>query len=92
MWEHYNDPDQESEPRWELLVTPGLKRAITRSMPAQERKKYGNEAAELTLKHWLFVKKLQVDANRNKLEIRDYNLVEIDAELLLTSPTFDEVS
>ncbi|GMH81850.1 hypothetical protein TrVE_jg5381 [Triparma verrucosa] len=90
MWEHYNDPDQESEPRWELLITPGLKRAITRSMPAQERKKYGNEAAELTLKHWLFVKKLQVDANRNKLEIRDYNLVEIDAELLLTSPTFDE--
>ncbi|GMH63416.1 hypothetical protein TL16_g03706 [Triparma laevis f. inornata] len=91
MWEHYHDEDQETEPRWELLITQGLKRAITRSMPENLRnKKFGGEAAELVLKHWLFVKKLQVDAGANKYGVRDYNVVEIDAELLLTSPTFDE--
>lgn len=69
-----------------LLPPPTLQHALT----PKDRKKHSNTACEYSLNHWLHMKKLQVDAIHNKLGIKEHNLVEMDADLMLVSPTFDE--
>ncbi|GMI29178.1 hypothetical protein TrCOL_g13642 [Triparma columacea] len=90
LWERYFDEDWEEEPDWKLLLTGKLKRAIKQALCPPDRKKHSTNACEYVLKHWLHMKKLQVDAIHNKLGIKEHNLVEMDADLMLISPTFEE--
>ena len=81
----------QNEPRWDYLITPPLKRMVVRALPSHLRKKHSQEVCELILKHWLFTKKMVVDADgRNRYGVKEHNTVEIDPKLLEISPTFDE--
>ena len=90
LWEHYMDEDRPEEPKWNLLLTNRLKKLIKYALVPSERKKHSNKAADLTLNHWLHMKKLQFDALHNKLGIREHNVVELDTDLMNVSPTFEE--
>ncbi len=90
MIEVYHDPEAEFEPDWSKLMTGALKRSISKSLsPAQRKNKGSDKCAEMILQHWLFLKKMQLDAE-NPYGVRENNVIEVPADLLLVSPTLAE--
>ena len=90
MIEVYIDDEAEFEPNWEKLMTPAMKRSVTRALePSKRKNKGGEKCAALILQHWLHLKKLQLDAS-NPYNVQEQNMLEVPAELLLCSPTLEE--